>query len=190
MVVAKEYLVTAMVEIDGSLGEGGGQIIRTALSLSALTNIPFRIGNIRSHRPKPGLRAQHLSAVRAVQKITGAYLEGDEIGSEKILFEPGGLKGGTYRFDIGTAGATSLVLEALLPPLVFAHSESRISLQGGTHVPISPPFHFVRDVFLSLSFRVVHTDQGVDKDLWLLPEGGWGDRGRGSRARPTDSRSR
>ena len=137
-----------MVEIDGGFGEGGGQIIRTALSLSSLTHIPFRIRKIRSRRPKPGLRAQHLSAVRALREISGARLEGDEIGSQEILFEPGAAKGGAYRFNIGTAGATTLVLETLLPPLTFADSGSRISLVGGTHVPISPPFHFLHDVFL------------------------------------------
>lgn len=161
-----------MVEIDGSLGEGGGQIIRTSLSLSALTNIPFLIAGIRSRRPKPGLRAQHLSAVRAVQEISGARVEGDEIGSHKIIFEPGAVKGGTFRFDIGTAGATSLVLETLLPPLLFAHSGSRISLHGGTHVPISPPFHFIRDVFLPFLSELSMQVKTSIKTYGFYPKGG------------------
>jgi len=161
-----------MVEIDGSLGEGGGQIIRTSLSLSALTNIPFLIAGIRNRRPKPGLRAQHLSAVRATQAITGAHVEGDEIGSHKILFEPHGVKGGPFQFDIGTAGATSLVLETLLPPLVFAGSGSRISLRGGTHVPISPPFHFIRDVFLPFLAEMSIQVKTSIKTYGFYPKGG------------------
>jgi len=161
-----------MVEIDGSLGEGGGQIIRTSLSLSALTNTPFLIANIRSRRPKPGLRAQHLSAARAMQEIAGAHLEGDEIGSEKIIFEPGAVRGGIFRFDIGTAGATSLVLEALLPPLLYADSGSRISLRGGTHVPISPPFHFIRDVFLPFLSELSIQVKTSIKTYGFYPKGG------------------
>ena len=161
-----------MVEIDGSLGEGGGQIIRTSLSLSALTNIPFLITGIRSRRPKPGLRAQHLSAVRATQEIAGAHVEGDEIGSHKIVFEPRGVKGGSFQFDIGTAGATTLVLETLLPPLVFAASGSRISLRGGTHVPISPPFHFIRDVFLPFLSEMSIQAKASIKAYGFYPRGG------------------
>ncbi len=137
-----------MIEIDGKFGEGGGQIIRTALSLAALTGSAFRIFNIRSNRPKPGLRAQHLSAVRAVKAVSDASVEGDTIDSRELRFKPGPLRAGTYTFDIGTAGATPLVLQALLPPLIFAEDPSRVLLSGGTHVPISPPFHFIGDVFL------------------------------------------
>ncbi len=137
-----------MIEIDGSFGEGGGQIVRTALSLSALFGIPFRLVNIRRKRSKPGLRAQHVAAVRAVQEISGAVVEGAEINSRTLEFRPGKLKGGTFRFDIGTAGATPLVLQALLPPLLFSPTPSHVVLTGGTHVPISPPFHFIEQIFV------------------------------------------
>jgi RNA 3'-terminal phosphate cyclase (ATP) len=137
-----------VIEIDGGFGEGGGQIIRTALSLSVLLNAPFHMTNIRKNRPKPGLRAQHLAAVRAAKEISGGQVEGDEIGSEHFSFTPAKPKGGSYRFEIGTAGATPLVLQTLLPPLVFADVPSRLSLSGGTHVPISPPFHYIEEVFL------------------------------------------
>jgi len=139
-----------VLEIDGGSGEGGGQIVRTALSLSALTGIPFRVGNIRANRPKPGLRAQHLAAVRALAEVSGAFVEGASIGSRDLVFRPSALKAGSYRFDIGTAGAVSLVFQALLPPLLFAHGESHLLLTGGTHVPISPPFDFIKEVFIPL----------------------------------------
>ncbi len=137
-----------MVEIDGGFGEGGGQIVRTAVSLSAVLGVPFRVVNIRRKRSKPGLRAQHVAAVRAVQAISDAAVEGAEVNSRALEFRPGKLKGGTFRFDIGTAGATPLVLQALLPPLLFAGTPSRVVLTGGTHVPISPPFHFTEHIFL------------------------------------------
>jgi RNA 3'-terminal phosphate cyclase (ATP) len=137
-----------MIEIDGGMGEGGGQIIRTSLGLSALLGIPFRIKNIRMGRPRPGLRAQHVAAVRAVKAICDARVEGDEIGSKQLSFDPSISNGGEYRFHIGTAGATTLVLQTLLPPLIYAGRTSFISLSGGTHVPISPPFHFIQEVFL------------------------------------------
>ncbi len=137
-----------MIEIDGSFGEGGGQIVRTAVSLSALLGVPFRLVNIRRKRSKPGLRAQHVAAVRAVKEISGAVVEGVEINSRTLEFRPGRLKGGTFRFDIGTAGATPLVLQALLPPLLFSGTPSRVVLTGGTHVPISPPFDFIEQIFL------------------------------------------
>ncbi len=161
-----------MLEIDGSMGEGGGQIIRTSLGLSALLGIPFRITNIRMNRPKPGLRAQHLAAVRAVKTVCDAEVEGDEIGSRRLSFMPSVPRGGTYRFEIGTAGATTLVLQALLPPLIYAEEPSRLSLSGGTHVPISPPFHFLREVFLpALSELGAHTQASI-KVYGFYPHGG------------------
>jgi RNA 3'-terminal phosphate cyclase (ATP) len=161
-----------LVEIDGGMGEGGGQIIRTALSLSALLRVPFRIVNIRKNRPKPGLRAQHLAAVRAVKKISDARVEGDEIGSVTLSFEPRKTAGGTYRFEIGTAGATPLVLQALLPPLLFAGAPSHVSLSGGTHVPISPPFHFVQRVFLPFLSGIGIDARATLKTYGFYPRGG------------------
>ncbi len=132
-----------MIEVDGARGEGGGQILRSALSLSVLTRQPFRIYNIRAGRPNPGLRPQHLQSVRAASAICDAGLEGDSIGSLEVRFAPGRIKAGTYHFDIGTAGATTLVLQTLCLPLAFAGGTSSLTITGGTHVPWSPCFHYL-----------------------------------------------
>jgi RNA 3'-terminal phosphate cyclase (ATP) len=161
-----------IVEIDGGMGEGGGQIIRTALSLSALLGIPFRVENVRRNRSKPGLRAQHLAAVRTVGTVCNAGVEGDRIGSVRLFFEPRGSSPGTYGFDIGTAGATPLVLEALLPPLLFAGKNSHVSLSGGTHVPISPPFDFLQKVFLPFLSEIGIEVRASLKAYGFYPRGG------------------
>ena len=137
-----------MIEIDGSFGEGGGQILRTALSLSCLFQKPFRIFNIRKDRKKPGLMPQHLTGVRAAQLISCAEVQGDCAGSMELSFSPAEVKGGSFFFDIGTAGSTMLVLQTLIPALIFSKGKTILTLVGGTHVPFSPSFHYVRDVFL------------------------------------------
>lgn len=136
-----------MLEIDGSHEEGGGQLLRTSLSLSALLQEPFRINNIRANRPKPGLQAQHLTAVNAAAAVSRAAVEGNEIGSQSLSFAPRGVFPGDYSFDIPTAGSALLVLQTILPPLLFAPSPSRLSISGGTHVPWSPCFEYVEQVF-------------------------------------------
>ncbi len=136
------------ISIDGSYGEGGGQILRTALSLSALLKAPFEIHHIRARRKNPGLAPQHLMAVKAVADITSAQVQGAEIGSDRFVFRPREIKAGNYRFDIGTAGSTGLVLQAVLPALAFASTPSAVTITGGTHVPWSPSFHYLRDVFV------------------------------------------
>jgi len=137
-----------MIEIDGSFGEGGGQILRTALSFSCLFHKPFRIFNIRRSRKKPGLMPQHLTGVRAAQLLSRAKVQGDRAGSVELSFSPGEVKGGSFFFDIGTAGSTMLVLQTLIPALIFSGEKTILTLAGGTHVPFSPSFHYVRDVFL------------------------------------------
>ena len=143
-----------MIEIDGSFGEGGGQVLRSSLTLSVLTNQEFRIINIRARRKKPGLRPQHLKAVEAAAKICGAEVEGLEMNSQVITFFPGEISPGKYRFDIGTAGSTSLVLQTILLPLSKANGSSTVTISGGTHVPWSPCFHYLDLNYLPFLWRM------------------------------------
>jgi RNA 3'-terminal phosphate cyclase (ATP) len=143
------------IRLDGSYGEGGGQILRTALSLSVALRRGVRLENIRAKRPKPGLRPQHLMAVRAAAQISGAVVEGDSIGSRELLFVPQHPPAiGAYTFDVGateaggSAGAVSLVFQTVFLPLSLADAPSDVTLIGGTHVPWSPPFHYLAHVFL------------------------------------------
>jgi RNA 3'-terminal phosphate cyclase (ATP) len=138
--------VADCVEIDGSVGEGGGQILRTALGLSCIAGTPVRIVNIRRSRPRPGLMPQHLVSVKALARISGAEARGAEPGSTEVVFRPGPVCAGDHLFDIGTAGSVVLLLQSLLPPLLFANGPSRLVLTGGTHVPFSPPFEYFRDI--------------------------------------------
>lgn len=134
-----------MIEIDGSLGEGGGQVLRSSLSLSLLTGKAFKLFNIRARRkPKPGLQPQHLMSVRAAATIGSAKINGASIGSSVLNFEPGSIAPGKYRFDIGTAGATSLVLHTVYLPMAWnATGPSEVTMTGGTHVMKAPCFHFL-----------------------------------------------
>lgn len=161
-----------LLHIDGSQGEGGGQIVRTALALAALLQKNVKISNIRANRKRPGLRPQHLVAVRALSEITRAEMEGAHENSGQLSFAPGTIRGGDYRFIIKTAGSTSLVLAAVLPPLLFAAVPSRITIEGGTHVPFSPPYHYLETVFcpalLAMGGRV---EMRLEKWGWY-PEGG------------------
>jgi RNA 3'-terminal phosphate cyclase (ATP) len=149
------------IAIDGSYGEGGGQVLRTSLTLSVLTGRPLEITRIRAGRKKPGLRPQHLTAVRALAASCAGELHGDVINSQRLVFRPGGRpSGGDYLFDVndaaqgGSAGAVTLIAQAVLLPLAFASGPSRVTLRGGTHVPWSPPFHYLRDVFLPVIGRM------------------------------------
>ncbi|MGR8981467.1 MAG: RNA 3'-terminal phosphate cyclase [Gammaproteobacteria bacterium] len=143
-----------IIELDGSQGEGGGQILRTALTLSMCTGYPIHLTNIRAKRKVPGLMQQHLTAVQAAAAISGAEAEGATIGSTQLRFTPGTVRGGEYRFSIGTAGSCTLVLQTILPALLTARQDSYITLNGGTHNPMSPPFHFLQRAFLPLLARM------------------------------------
>ncbi len=129
--------------IDGSLGEGGGQILRTSLTLSLLTKKTLQIHNIRSKRSSPGLKQQHMTALRAAAEISNAQVEGDFPGSQEVLFVPGEIKPGKYNFKIATAGSTTLVMQTIFMPLSAASRASHVSITGGTHVPWSPPYHYL-----------------------------------------------
>ena len=161
-----------MIDIDGSHGEGGGQILRTAVSLSAVTGEPVKISRIRAGRPNPGLSPQHMTGIEAVAEICGADVDGLFAGSTDIVFKPGQLIGGEYEFDVGTAGSISLVLQSCLLPSIMSKSAVSMSIRGGTDVKWSPPIDFVRLVHLPLLARF-----GASCDLEVVsrgfyPEGG------------------
>jgi RNA 3'-terminal phosphate cyclase (ATP) len=137
-----------MITIDGSEGEGGGQMLRTSLALSLVTGQPFRMVNIRAARKKPGLLRQHLTAVQAATAVGDAVCDGVEIGSREIVFRPERIRGGQFKFAVGTAGSTTLVLQTVLPALMLASAPSTLLLEGGTHNPFAPPFDFLAQTFL------------------------------------------
>ena len=151
-----------LIELDGSTGEGGGQILRTGLALSMCTGQPLAIQRIRAKRPKPGLMRQHLTCVQAAVAVCGAKVEGAELGSQTLVFEPGPVRAGDYAFNVGTAGSCTLVLQTVLPALMLCAEPSRVSLSGGTHNPMAPPFHFLERSFAPLLRRL-----GVGLDLEL-----------------------
>jgi RNA 3'-terminal phosphate cyclase (ATP) len=155
-----------MVIIDGSQGEGGGQVLRTSLALSLLTGKPFRIENIRAKRKTPGLMRQHLTAVNAAAQVGEAAVEGAQVGSTAVTFVPRTMRGGDYSFAIGTAGSTMLVLQTVLLPLALAGTESTVELEGGTHNRDAPPFDFVERAFLPLICRM-----GAEISLELVRPG-------------------
>lgn len=143
-----------MIELDGATGEGGGQILRTALSLSMVTGRPFRIERIRAGRDRPGLLRQHLTAVKAACAVCGGEAEGAEIGSAALVFRPGRVRAGEYSFAIGTAGSTTLVLQTVLPALMTADGPSTVTVKGGTHNPAAPSVHFLSSAYAPLIERL------------------------------------
>src|SRR5881628_334978 len=138
-----------VLEIDGSYGEGGGQLVRMAVALSALSSTPVRVVNVRAKRKNPGLAAQHATAIRAVAKMCDARVDGVEVASDAFTFEPSALHGGKFSFDIGTAGSITLVLQACLPA-AFRAGDTELEIRGGTDVPWSPPLDYFGHVFLGL----------------------------------------
>ncbi|MBH0095872.1 RNA 3'-terminal phosphate cyclase [Psychrobacter sp. NZS113] len=158
------------LKIDGSTGEGGGQIIRTALSLSMLTGIPIEIFNIRAGRAKPGLMRQHLMCVQASQQISNASVSGAVLGSSSFHFVPSTIKSGDYHFGIGSAGSTSLVLQTLLPALFFANTDqsahSTVTIKGGTHNPLAPTTDFLQQAFVPALAKL-----GIQVDIECVQAG-------------------
>lgn len=176
-----------MIQIDGSMGEGGGQVFRTTLSFAALLQKSVHIRNIRKYRRKPGLGIQHLTSLRAMVKVTGGEAKGAAVGSSEVFFLPGETKGGHYSFDVsetqGSAGSVSLIFQALVLPLLFAKSPSVLELIGGTHVPLSPPYHYLERIVLPVLRRM-----GASVDISLL-QWGWYPIGKGKmkiRIQPID----
>jgi RNA 3'-terminal phosphate cyclase (ATP) len=155
-----------MITIDGSHGEGGGQILRSALSLAVWTGQAFRIERIRAKREKPGLLRQHVTAARAAAEISGAELSGCEVGSSALMFKPRAARAGEYSFSIGTAGSSTLVLQTVLPPLLMAPAPSVVRVSGGTHNRAAPPVEFLSRAFLPLLARM-----GAEVELKLERHG-------------------
>ena len=161
-----------MLSIDGSFGEGGGQIIRTSLALSLVTGKAFRVYNVRAGRAKPGLQPQHLTAVRAAAEVGRARVEGASVGTREFTFVPGEVAAGQYRFPIGTAGSTTLVMQTVLPPLLNAAGPSLLTFEGGTHNPHAPPFEFIEKTFLPLVNRTGPTVSVELERYGFYPPGG------------------
>jgi RNA 3'-terminal phosphate cyclase (ATP) len=158
--------------IDGSEGEGGGQVLRTSLSLSAITGKPVRIENVRGRRKKPGLFRQHLTAFKAAAEICDARMEGAELGSSEIAFYPDEIKGGDYDFAIGSAGATNLVAQTVLPILSHADADSTVTITGGTHNQWAPTFDFLDRAFLP-QYRKMGGRASVELNAYgFYPAGG------------------
>lgn len=165
-------VMSEMITIDGSQGEGGGQILRTSLSLSAVYGQPFEMVNVRANREKPGLKRQHLTCVRAVAEICGAKVVGDEVGSMRLTFEPGPIRGGAYRFDIGTAGSVTLVAQTVIPVLLRADAPSEVTITGGTHVPFAPVWEFFAETYLPQVQAMGGAVEAELVDYGFYPAGG------------------
>ena len=157
---------TNLITIDGSQGEGGGQVLRTALTLSLITGRPLQMVNIRAKRKKPGLMRQHLTAVQAAATIGEAEIDGAGAGSQALRFQPQTINSGDYRFAIGTAGSCTLVLQTVLPALLAAGVEARLHLSGGTHNPMAPPADFLQRAYLPLLRQM-----GVKIEMNLIRHG-------------------
>ncbi len=158
--------MTKLIQINGSMGEGGGQVLRSSLALSMVTGQPFTIDNIRAGRRKPGLLRQHLTAVKAAAEVSCAHVSGAALGSDSIEFTPGPVNAGSYRFSIGSAGSTTLVLQTVLPALIQANGPSELIIEGGTHNPFAPTVHFLTRCFLPVLAKM-----GPKVDVELVRHG-------------------
>jgi RNA 3'-terminal phosphate cyclase (ATP) len=161
-----------VLTIDGSFGEGGGQILRSSLALSMITGTPFRIENIRANRDPPGLARQHLTSVTAAAAVCSAEVDGAELRSRALTFRPGAVKPGDYAFSVGSAGSTTLVLQTVLPPLLLAGGPSTLTLEGGTHNPFAPPLDFLDKAFLPIVNRMGPRVETALEQPGFAPRGG------------------
>jgi RNA 3'-terminal phosphate cyclase (ATP) len=160
------------IEIDGGSGEGGGQVLRSALALSLVTGTPFRMANVRAGRKRPGLMRQHLTAVLAAAEVGGAKVTGADIGSRELSFSPGRVRAGDYHFSVGTAGSATLVFQTVFPALALASGPSTVVVEGGTHNPMAPPFDFLARAFLPLVARMGPGATAVLERPGFYPAGG------------------
>ena len=160
------------VTLDGSEGEGGGQVLRSALSLSLVTGTPVRVVNVRAGRAKPGLLRQHLTALRAAAEVGGAAVEGAELGAREVLFAPGAVRAGAYTFRVGTAGSATLVMQTVLPALLCADGPSTLFLEGGTHNPMAPSYDFLARAFVPVVNRMGPTVTCALERAGFYPAGG------------------
>jgi RNA 3'-terminal phosphate cyclase (ATP) len=160
------------IQIDGSTGEGGGQILRSALALFMCTGRAFTLNRVRAGRAKPGLMRQHLTCVAAAAEVCGAEVQGAELHSQTLDFVPGTPRSGEWRFNVGTAGSCTLVLQTVWPALLLTEAPSRLTLCGGTHNPMAPPFHFLERTFAPLVQRLGAKTELVLRRLGFYPAGG------------------
>ncbi len=174
-----------MIEIKADEMEGGGQILRSSLSLSSVLHVPVKLFNIRAKRTKPGMQAQHLMGVQAASIMADAQTPGLAKGSTELLYSPSSIHGGDFRFNVGTAGSSMLVLQTIMPLAAFATSDVSFRIIGGTHVAWSPNFHFVKEVFLPLLGKTGFSPSSLE-----LERAGWYPKGGGAvkfLSKPIDS---
>lgn len=163
--------MSSILQLSGE--NGGGQLLRSALSLSMVTGRPFRMMNIRGKRPKPGLMRQHLTCVKAASEVCAASVDGAELGSVELVFSPGVVSCGDYAFAIGSGGSTTLVLQTLLPALLMADGKSTLRVEGGTHNPMAPPFEFIEQCFLPILQRMgVKASVNLERHGFMQAGGG------------------
>jgi RNA 3'-terminal phosphate cyclase (ATP) len=161
-----------MITIDGSMGEGGGQVLRTSLALAILTQTPIHLHSIRAGRSKPGLQPQHLQAVQAAASICGGQVQGAALHSRELFFEPGEIHAGRYRFDIGTAGSAPLVFQTVFLPLSYAKEATTVTIIGGTHVPHSPCYHYLERQWLPMMHSLGFRARISLEQAGFIPQGG------------------
>ncbi len=165
-------MAETLITLDGSQGEGGGQVLRTSLTLAMCLGKAFKMHNIRANRRRPGLMRQHLTAVQAAARICDATVEGAELNSQQLYFKPGPVKAGQYHFAIGTAGSATLVLQTILLPLLLSNGPSKITVEGGTHNPLAPPYEFLQYAYLPVLEKMGAQLKAILERPGFFPAGG------------------